>query len=223
MFSLHMNEVPTRSTDSDDLLHKTIYRLDGPLRWAIKENVQLVRRAEVQSGWQVLDVGCGTGYLSIPLAETVQPDGKVYCLDRDARLQALIESKAAAKGLESTVELVCSDSSDIPFPDNYFDAVLSSYLLHELADQAPHTLKEICRVLKPNHKFALADYRRLENKARWQEIESWYGAQQSAIGPEEIRLRFSVVELEQMLYEAGFRYVELSTWCEFHMHADAVK
>jgi ubiquinone/menaquinone biosynthesis C-methylase UbiE len=170
-----------------------------------------------------LDVGCGTGYLSIPLAETVQPDGKAYCLDRDTRLLSLIESKAASKGLDSLVRQVCSDASDIPFPDNYFDAVLSSYLLHELADQALPTLKEIYRVLKPNHKFVIADYRRLENHDRWQEIESWYRAQQSAIGPEEVRLRFSLVDLEQMLYEAGFRYVELSTWCEFHMHADAVK
>jgi len=205
-----------------DILNETIYRLDGPLRWVLNENRDLVCRAEVQEGSKVLDLGAGTGYLSLMLAEVVGASGLVYCLDRSSQLLELIQKKAKKKGLRN-IQLVNTNAHSLDFPDNHFDAVLSSYLFHELADLAPQTVKECYRVLKPLRKFVIADFRRIEDKERLQEIEKWYAAQRDGAGEGEQHLRFSLQDLERMFVEAGFRSIEISTWLDFHMHGIAIK
>src|ERR1700741_390991 len=111
---------------SGDLLRSTVYRLDGPLRWAVGENIELVRKGRVERSWRVLDVGCGTGYLSIPLAETVGPTGKVHCLDQSPGLQEVLHNKAVQKGLGDAVETVSSDATAIPYENDSFDGVFTS-------------------------------------------------------------------------------------------------
>jgi len=210
---------------SDKGMKELIYRLDGPLRWATKENLEIVRKADIQPGWRVLDVGGGTGYISIPLAMAVRPNGCVYSVDQVAQLQEVIKQKAKKMGLENQIKLVPSEVSSLPFPDNHFDAVLSSYLFHELPDSAPKVLKELYRVLKPGKKVVIADFRRIEDAERREEIEKWYRKQnvEGIEDDEDIHLRFSLKDLEAMLLAAGFHHIEVSTWLEFHMHGEAVK
>lgn len=205
-----------------DILNETICRLDGPLRWALNENRDLVCKAEVQEGWNVLDVGAGTGYLSLTLAEAVGASGSVYCLDRSSQLLELIQQKAKKRGLKN-IQLFNGNADRLDFPDHHFDAVLSSYLLHELASLASQMIKECYRVLKPLHKLVIADFRRIEDAERLQEIEKWYAAQRDGAGEGEQHLRFSLQDLERMFVAAGFRSLEISTWLDFHMHGIAIK
>lgn len=204
-------------------IRETIYRLDGPLRWALGENDALLAKVPVARGQHVLDVGAGTGYLSLPLAAAVDPNGSVRCVDLCEPLLDVLRQKAIKAGLSERIEYLLEPADHLSLPDDGIDAVFSSYLLHELADKAQAALKEMYRVLKPGGTVVLADYRRIEDVERRAEIEAWYGAQRDGGGTDEVHLRFSLADLERMLLEAGFRSIELAIWHEFHFHARAIK
>jgi SAM-dependent methyltransferase len=204
-------------------LKETIYRLDGPLRWALGEANELLRRVDVRPGHVVLDLGAGTGYVTLPLARAVGDEGVVHCLDQYGELLEVLEGKVRRSGLAHRLRPQQGSATDLPYPDESFDFVFSTYLLHELAEDAPAALSEVHRVLKPLGQVVLADYRRIADPERRREIEGWYAAQADGGGDGEVHLRFELGEVERMLLAAGFREIELASWLDFHMHAVARK
>lgn len=204
-------------------IKETIYRLDGPLRWALGEPHELLRGVAPRPGQVVADFGAGTGYLTIPLAKAVGAVGAVHAIDRCGPLLEVLSQKARRQGLERTIRLLESSVLSVPLPDESCDLVASAYLLHELAEQAVPALREAWRLLRPNGQIVIADFRRIEDAERRRQIEAWYQAQPDGGGLEERHLRFSLAELEQMLLVAGFSDIELRTWHDFHSHALARK
>jgi SAM-dependent methyltransferase len=204
-------------------IKETIYRLDGPLRSAIGETEQLLRRVRLMPDSTVLDVGAGTGYLSLPLARVLDEGGCVYALDTCGELLQVLETKASQRGLDGRIRTSQGSALRLEYPSASFDFVFSSYLLHELAEQAPAALREMHRVLKPLGEIVLADYRLTADQDRCRQIEEWYQAQADGAGPGELHLRFRLQDIESMLLAAGFHNIRLSTWMEFHMHAVATR
>jgi arsenite methyltransferase len=202
---------------------ETVYRLDGPLRWALAEVDGLLRDAGVRAGMSVVDLGAGTGYAAIPAATAVGPDGCVYCVDNTPQLLDVLDRRAAQVGLTSRLRRVEACAVDIPLPDGCADMAVSTYVLHELADLAPAALAELYRVLRPTGTVAIADYRKTADPQRNCEIEAWYARQHDAGGADERHLRFTLDNVEVMLASAGFRHIHLSTWNDFHVHAIAIK
>lgn len=207
----------------DSEARETIYRLDGPLRWALGEGEALLEAAAIQPGMKVLDVGAGTGYLSFPAAAAVGDQGEVHCLDASPVLLAELERKADHRPHGNRLVPRLGSALALPYPDGAFDAVVSSYLLHELAEATPRVLCEMYRVLKPFGRLALADYRKIPQVDRRRAIEAWYARQPDGAGPEEVHLRFDLADIELLLGEAGFHSLRLSTWLDFHLHAIARK
>jgi ubiquinone/menaquinone biosynthesis C-methylase UbiE len=79
--------------------------------------------------FQPLDVGCGTGTLTIMLKQSC-PDGEVVGLDGDPKTLAMARRKAAHAGL--TIEWREGMSWALGVPDHSFEHVTSSLLLHHL-------------------------------------------------------------------------------------------
>ncbi|SHN34293.1 class I SAM-dependent methyltransferase [Chitinophaga sp. CF418] len=105
---------------------------------------------------QVLDIGCGTATLSLMLKNTF-PLATVTGLDGDRGILAIAAKKIMER--QSDVKLVQGFSYELPFPDNYFDAVSSSLMIHHLSNEDKHrTFKEVYRVLKPGGEFNIADW-----------------------------------------------------------------
>lgn len=204
-------------------IKETIYRLDGPLRTATGEADELLRKVRVCPGNSILDVGAGTGYLSLPLARAVGDGGCVYSLDASGELLQVLQAKASRCGLSERIQTFEGSALHLDYPSELFDFVFSSYLLHELADEAPLALREMRRVLKPLGELVIADYRLTADLDRCREIENWYRAQADGGGPEETHLRFRLEDMEKMLLKTGFRNIRLCTWMDFHMHAAATK
>ncbi|MCG7855885.1 class I SAM-dependent methyltransferase [Flavihumibacter sediminis] len=116
----------------------------------------LVRSISNKHHEQILDIGTGTGTLAIMLKKAY-PSAKVAGLDGDTKILAIAEAKAQQSN--NDVELIKGMSYDLPFPDNHFDVVTSSLMIHHLTDEDKvRTFKEVLRVLKPGGEFCIADW-----------------------------------------------------------------
>ncbi len=112
-------------------------------------------------GGSGLDVGCGSGALTIACAKR-NPKGTMMGLDRWGKEYAsfnkpLCEQNAAAEGI-CNVSFVKGNAVKLSFPDESFDAVTSNYVYHNIAGaDKQKLLLETLRVLKKGGVFAIHD------------------------------------------------------------------
>ncbi len=112
--------------------------------------------ADVTNGQSVLDVGCGTGNLTMAAKLRAGADGEVHGIDGAPEMIRAAERKAADERLDISYQVGLIE--DIPFPDDQFDVVLSSLMLHHLPkDLKRQGVAEISRVLKPGGRFLAVD------------------------------------------------------------------
>jgi len=126
-----------------------LFRMESALR-------RLVEQAGLAPGQQVLDLGCGTGALTL-LSKRAKPGIEIVGLDPDAKALARARHKAEDAGLALRLEQGFGDA--LPFPDESFDRVLSSFMFHHLETaQKPAVLREVHRVLRPGGELHLLDF-----------------------------------------------------------------
>ena len=115
----------------------------------------LIEQSKFKPDHQVLDLACGTGTLAISIKQG-HPSVTVTGLDGDPSILALAERKA--QRAETEISLVHGLSTDLPYPSEYFDRVVSSLFFHHL-DWAnkTRTACEIYRVLKPGGECHIVD------------------------------------------------------------------
>jgi ubiquinone/menaquinone biosynthesis C-methylase UbiE len=117
---------------------------------------ELVELARLQAGERVLDVGCGTGSLAIAAKRRVGPDGAVHAIDPSPEMIGRARSKARRAKIDIVFEQAIAQT--LPFADGSFDAVLSTFVLHQLPGEAIHrAVAEMRRVLRPGGRLLLVD------------------------------------------------------------------
>jgi ubiquinone/menaquinone biosynthesis C-methylase UbiE len=117
---------------------------------------ETVERAGVSPGHSVLDVGCGTGSLTLAAKAAAGPSGAVHGIDPSPEMVDVSRRKAARARAEIDFRVGVVEA--LPFPDAAFDVVLSSLMLHHLPDDLKRTgFAEIARVLKPGGRFFAVD------------------------------------------------------------------
>ena len=109
---------------------------------------QLMARVAPPPGGRVLDVCCGTGKITLDLAERLGPSGQVVGVDFSESMLAVAAAHLRKSGLRDRVELICADAQRLPFAAASFDAVTIGYGLRNVSDMR-RALLEIKRVLKP--------------------------------------------------------------------------
>ena len=117
-----------------------------------------INLARIQPGEQVLDVGCGTGTLTMEVARCVGRAGRVAGIDPGPQQIARARAKAARSNVP--IEFLVGVIEQLPFPDQTFDVVLSTLMMHHLpAPLKRQGLAEIARVLKPGGRLVIADFK----------------------------------------------------------------
>ena len=117
---------------------------------------RLLQQASLQPGWDVLDLGSGTGTLAL-WAKQAQPAARIVGLDGDPQILEIARRKARKRRCE--IEFREGLSYRLPFEDNSFDCVLSSLFFHHLVpDDKRATLVEVRRVLRPGGELHIADW-----------------------------------------------------------------
>jgi demethylmenaquinone methyltransferase/2-methoxy-6-polyprenyl-1,4-benzoquinol methylase/phosphoethanolamine N-methyltransferase len=118
-----------------------------------------VDNALLQPGDSVLDVGCGTGSVTIAAKLRVGKNGKTTGIDPAVEMIAVARRKAGRAGLEIDFRVGVIES--LPYPNATFDAVTSSLMMHHLPEHVRGKgLAEIQRVLKPGGRLLIADMMR---------------------------------------------------------------
>ena len=114
----------------------------------------LVARLAPQPGERILDMGTGPGEPAITIAREVGASGHVTGIDLSENMVSIAQRVARARGL-SNVEFQTMDCGDLEFPDETFDAVVSSFGFQIFTD--PETAaREARRVLRPGGRIAVS-------------------------------------------------------------------
>jgi ubiquinone/menaquinone biosynthesis C-methylase UbiE len=162
----------------------------GQLRALWRKTIDLAR---LQPGEQALDVGCGTGTLALAVARRMGRTLRVVGIDPSAQQVARARAKAARR--HATIEFQIAVIEQLPFPDQSFDVVFSTLMMHHLpAPLKRQGLAETARVLKPGGRLVIGDFARKQDR-------TGRAARFHAGGS-------SMVELSRLLADAGFEGVK---------------
>ncbi|MDX8053685.1 class I SAM-dependent methyltransferase [Lentzea sp. BCCO 10_0798] len=115
---------------------------------------RLVTLAKVSAGDEVLDVGCGPGYLT-SLAAQAAPDGRAVGVDVS---EPMVE-EARRKRAGANCSFLVGKAEALDLPDASFDVVLSSLAIHHIPEDArAKAFAEMFRVLRPGGRVLIADF-----------------------------------------------------------------
>ncbi|MGW4210725.1 class I SAM-dependent methyltransferase [Lentzea sp. NPDC004789] len=118
---------------------------------------EMITLARLRGGRRVLDVGCGTGNLLRSTGKR-HPDVELTGVDPDLKMLARAERKTRRAGVKARLDR--GFAQELAFPDDSFDVVFSSLMLHHLDPAAKdEMLAEVRRVLRPDGVLVLADIR----------------------------------------------------------------
>jgi ubiquinone/menaquinone biosynthesis C-methylase UbiE len=111
----------------------------------------------IKSGSTVADIGAGTGYFSLRLAQRVGPQGRVLATDIQPQMLAFLKDNMRAAGIH-TIDLILSTPTDAKLPANTLDLALMVDVYHELA-YPEETILQVHSALKSAGRLVLVEYR----------------------------------------------------------------
>ena len=116
---------------------------------------RLVDLVALQPADRVLDVGAGSGVVTVAVAKQIAPPGMVVGIDLSEGMLEVARGNARAAGLDERIQLRKMDAEHLEFEDGSFDAVVSLFALLHFPDPA-RALREMCRVVKPGGRVVVA-------------------------------------------------------------------
>jgi ubiquinone/menaquinone biosynthesis C-methylase UbiE len=130
---------------------------DPLLKWVMREETfkrKLVQQANIQPRMQVLDLGCGTGTLTLML-KRANPEAHIIGMDGDPEVLGIAREKS--RGVD--IQWDKGNASSLPYPDSTFDRVVTSLVIHYLVtDDKWIAFQEIFRVLKPGGELFVLNF-----------------------------------------------------------------
>lgn len=124
-----------------------------------REEATLRMREELglKPGMTVCDMGSGNGYHTLPMAEAVGSEGKVYAVEVQPEMIAMLKKRAADKGITNIVSII-GESYDPMLPEGSCDMILLVDVYHEFS-HPEHMLSGMRKALKPDGVVVLVEFR----------------------------------------------------------------
>lgn len=174
---------------------------ESPRRLAIAAKVYASMEESlcIDPAWKMLDVGCGTGLVTLPFAKKVL---HITALDTSAGMLEVLEKKAHAEQL-TNISTMCGELESLaenPQTTTGFDCIISSMTLHHI-NNTRKALEMLASMLKEGGSLALADL----------DAEDGYFHDNAE---EEVHHGFDRDELASLLTTAGFSDIAFRTAAE---------
>jgi ubiquinone/menaquinone biosynthesis C-methylase UbiE len=133
------------------------YLLASPVRKLFHDPKKILD-PYVKEGMRVLDVGSAMGFFSIPAAKMVGGEGRVICVDCQAKMLSTLEKRAQKAGVAARIDTrICStDALGLADLTEQIDVALAVAMVHEAPDPE-RLLTEIAATLKPNGRLLIAE------------------------------------------------------------------
>lgn len=109
----------------------------------------------IKEGQTALDLGCGPGFFSLPMAEMVGETGKVISVDIQEEMLQMLRDKSESAGLKSRIIPHKSQPDKIGISE-MVDFALAFYMVHEVPDKKSF-LSEVVSHLKPDGKLLIVE------------------------------------------------------------------
>ncbi len=119
----------------------------------VRQRQHTLNRLSVKRGEQILDVGCGVGFLSYEIALQTGDSGRVSGIDQNSEM--IRHANKRCESLRNT-EFSEANAEDLPFPEESFDAACCTQVLLYVNDVA-QVLSGIRRVLKPAGRIIIVE------------------------------------------------------------------
>ena len=157
----------------------------------------VIELAKIKAGDKVLDVGCGTGNLTLTAKQSSGASGSVYGIDAAPEMIEVAQKKAKRMGSEVVFEVGLVEK--LPYPDMTFDIVISRLVIHHLPDDLKRVaFTEILRVLKAGGHLLIADFNPPKNPILRHITSALVGVHM---------METNVWSIPKMLTDAGFEEV----------------
>jgi ubiquinone/menaquinone biosynthesis C-methylase UbiE len=144
---------------------------------------QLIERLDLSGDEHILDVGTAVGEFPLKVAQQPTFRGYITGIDWSDQMLVVARQKMAQLVLESHLQFEKVDVRDgLPYPNNTFDIVVCIGVLETVRDQAV-VLYDLARVLKPNGKLVLSQFRGWSTHSA-DRIQNWYERQLNTFGME---------------------------------------
>ncbi len=114
----------------------------------------VVESSEVKSKDIVLDIGCGTGLLSLKFLQ--KADCMIFGVDNSPEMLEIFKNKIEKLNLSRKISTKLGDVENLDFKDKKFDIIASTVTLHHVKNKLP-VIKKIFERLKPGGRFILGD------------------------------------------------------------------
>ncbi len=114
----------------------------------------VVESSGVKDGDIVLDIGCGTGLLSLKFLRGA--DCLIHGIDSSPEMLKIFKGKIKELNLSEKISCKLGDVENLEFKNKEFDIIASTVTLHHVKDKNP-VIKKIYSLLKPGGKFILGD------------------------------------------------------------------
>jgi ubiquinone/menaquinone biosynthesis C-methylase UbiE len=139
----------------------------------------------LRPGFTFADIGCGSGFFTLPAARIVGENGKVYGLDANATLIAALKVKATGEGLNN-LQLIIGRAEESPVCEQCADIVFFGIALHDFQNPVK-VLENARKTVKPTGRLVNLDWKK----------------EPMELGPP-VRIRFDVATAADLIKGAGF-------------------
>jgi len=133
------------------------YLLISPVRTFL-QNAEKILNPYITSGMRVLDIGCGMGFFSLPMAGMVGSTGKVLCIDIQKKMIHSLEKRAKKAGLSDRIETHVCPQNSLGLQDLHEDVdfALAFAVIHEVP-RVHQFFSEVNKALKPSGILLIAE------------------------------------------------------------------
>jgi SAM-dependent methyltransferase len=161
--------------------------LERPEREREEEPSKAITALGIKPGQVVADVGAGSGYYTVRLAQQVGTSGKVFAVDIQPEMLTLLRQRVARERL-TQVEVSQAIETDPRLPQNQLDLILMVDVYHELA-RPQEMLRQLRTALKSDGRLVLIEFRK---ESAWVPIREEH--------------KMSVTEARMELEAEGYRF-----------------